>query len=105
MEAVLRRIVLPDPDYTLRAEGIPVLDGYGFPLYRNPAFTEGRFGWKGCDVNHTQDYAETKNPRSEAACEDCLWLLHSTLLGDEEDMEDVVRALAKVGRQVESLRS
>jgi dTDP-4-amino-4,6-dideoxygalactose transaminase len=88
----------------LRAEGIPVLDGYGFPVYRNPAFLEGRFGWDGCDVNRTQDYSTVRNPRAEEACADTLWLLHSVLLGTEADMEDVVRGLRKVCDRADELR-
>lgn len=88
----------------LRAEGIPVFEGYGFPVYRNPAFLEGRYGWKACPVNHTRDYSREHHPRTEAACASAAWLLHSTLLASDEDMEDVVAALRKLVENLNALR-
>ncbi len=88
----------------LKAEGIPVMPGYGFPLYRNPAFRDRAFGWAGCDVNKTIDYSQTYQPESERACEESLWLLHSVLLGSDADMDDVVRAFEKVAHHRAALR-
>lgn len=64
----------------LNAEGIPALPGYGFPLYRNPAFA----GLQVC------------NPRAERACRESIWLMHQNLLGNRGDLDDIVRAFDKI---------
>ena len=36
------------------------------------------------------------NPlNTERACQEAVWLEHRLLLGDKEDMEDIVRAISK----------
>lgn len=72
----------------LKAEGIPALEGYGFPLYKNPAF--GKNG-----IN---------NPNAEKACAEHIWLLHNTLLGSKKDVQDIARAFEKVSENKEELR-
>jgi dTDP-4-amino-4,6-dideoxygalactose transaminase len=65
---------------TLNAEGIPALPGYGFPLYKNPAFAG----------------LEVKNPNAEIACKQAIWLMHQNLLGGKDDLDDIVRAFEKL---------
>jgi dTDP-4-amino-4,6-dideoxygalactose transaminase len=69
----------------LNAEGIPALPGYGFPLYKNPAF-----------LGKGMDYSKVYNENSEAACKEVVWILHNALLGTEEDMLDIVNAVKKI---------
>lgn len=88
----------------LKAEGIPALPGYGFPLYRNPAFVNHAYGWHGCDDNKQIDYTQVRNPNAEFACCQSFWLIHNTLLGTREDMDDIVRAIAKVSEERAALR-
>lgn len=64
----------------LNAEGIPALSGYGFPLYKNPAFA-------GLDVS---------NPNAEKACREHIWLLHNNLLAEKEDIDDIIAGFEKI---------
>lgn len=72
----------------LNAEGIPALPGYGFPLYKNPAFA-------GLDVS---------NPNAEKACREHIWLLHNNLLGKKEDIDDIIAGFEKIIENREELR-
>jgi dTDP-4-amino-4,6-dideoxygalactose transaminase len=74
-----------------QAEGLPVALGYGMPLYRQEA-------WGG-------KYDTCRCPVSEDLCyRTGLWLAHTLLLGDEEDMGDIVRVFQKIQRNVSHLR-
>jgi len=87
----------------LRAEGIPCLEGYTFPLYENPLFASINFndrsspyriGREG-EVNF-RDYRGTC-PVAERACrEESIWLTHDLLLGDERDTADIAQAFEKI---------
>jgi len=78
----------------LNAEGIPALPGYGFPLYKNPAFQEMKL----------RKYKTVCNPKAEQACRESIWFMHNNLLGTKKDMDDIVRALEKVVENRQSLR-
>jgi dTDP-4-amino-4,6-dideoxygalactose transaminase len=78
----------------LNAEGIPALPGYGFPLYKNPAFQKMKL----------RNYKTVYNPKAEQACKESIWLMHQNLLGTKKDMEDIVRAVQKVVENRGSLR-
>lgn len=87
----------------LAAEGIPCSAGYAHPLYKNPMFLNRDFYPRGCPLtcghyNRTIDYAEFTSlcPNAERACREAVWLEHRLLLGDQEDMEDIARAVEKV---------
>lgn len=88
----------------LGAEGIPVKPGYPYPLYRNPLFRRESGlltrhpGW-----HAAQDYENLNLPEAERACRDALWLNHEVFLGDERDVDDVLRAIEKLHRQASSL--
>jgi dTDP-4-amino-4,6-dideoxygalactose transaminase len=95
----------------LRAEGIPCLEGYTFPLYENPIFASIDFNDPsspyrvGRDaVGDFQDY-RGMCPVSERACrEESIWLTHDLLLGSEEDTLDIARAFEKLYDHREELR-
>jgi dTDP-4-amino-4,6-dideoxygalactose transaminase len=88
----------------LQAEGIPFKPGYPHPLYRNPLFRResgllARYpGWRA-----GQDYENLNLPEAERACRDALWLNHEVFLGDERDMDDILRAIDKLHRHASSL--
>jgi dTDP-4-amino-4,6-dideoxygalactose transaminase len=94
----------------LRAEGIPCLEGYTFPLYENPLFTSIDFNDPGSpyrigreEVVRFQDYRGTC-PVAEKACrEESIWLTHDLLLGDEQDTADIARAFEKIYENREEL--
>jgi dTDP-4-amino-4,6-dideoxygalactose transaminase len=81
----------------VNAEGIPLLFGYEFPLYRTPAFLSKQFrcnSWY-TDVYGPVDYSRVRLKSSEDACRDTAWILHNALLGSERDIEDIATALKK----------
>ncbi len=87
----------------LRAEGIPCLEGYTFPLYENPLFISIEFNNPASPYrmgrNGAIDFRDYRGscPVAERACrEESIWLTHDLLLGDEEDTADIARAFAKV---------
>lgn len=84
----------------LQAEGIPAYKGYA-PLYREPLFAldPREYPWIA-----DRDYAGLHLPVCEHACnEEAVWLAQSVLLGTETDMEDIVRAVAKIHQNVAEL--
>jgi dTDP-4-amino-4,6-dideoxygalactose transaminase len=85
----------------LNAEGIPALPGYGFPLYKTPAFQSGNWGIKG--QRHDYSYNDVYLPVAEKACKQVFWILHSVLLGTHKDMEDIANGIRKVAENVDDL--
>ena len=73
----------------LAAEGIPATGGYPYPLYRNPMFLDRALA---------SDYTVYPGlcPNAERACAEAVWLEHRLLLGEREDMDDIVSAVRKV---------
>jgi dTDP-4-amino-4,6-dideoxygalactose transaminase len=80
----------------LMAEGIPASGGYAHPLYRNPMFLDPAL-----PVDYSR-YAALC-PASERACQETVWLEHRLLLGDLDDMDDIVRAVERIYAHREEL--
>jgi dTDP-4-amino-4,6-dideoxygalactose transaminase len=77
------------------AEGLDISGGYGVPIYRQPAFAEGR---------HAARYAAVHCPVAEDLCaRSAMWLPHQILLGSPSDMEDIVAILQKIKRHAHRL--
>ncbi len=92
----------------LNKEGISTLEGYPFPLYRQPIFAEKNFWGNDCPVNCTFykkdiDYSKTYNPVSEKACEIGFWFPNIVLHGNKEDTESIVEAINKIKKYSEEL--
>lgn len=90
------------------AEGVPFYGGYPHPVYRNPLFLRKGKGADYCPLSCPYygkkiEYSKLHLENSERACKEALWLTHSILLGTEEDMMDIVRAVRKVRENVKSL--
>lgn len=83
----------------LVAEGIPCQEGYAIPLYEQPLFANKAFGpYTGYRQNDADiDYRKVYLPVTEKACktEGC-WITQNMLLGDTQDMADIVSAVTKV---------
>lgn len=80
------------------AEGVRMLSGYVYPVYATPGFRDKQFrtsGWFSTIYEET-DYSEIRLRETEAACEQCTWLLHNSLLGPSEEMADIAEAIRKV---------
>ncbi len=85
----------------LNAEGISTLEGYPFPLYKQPIFTEQNFWNNYCPVNcsfykKTIDYTKSWNPTSEQICKTGFWFPNTVLHGSKEDIDDIVEAINKI---------
>ncbi len=81
---------------SLIAEGVPAFVGYP-AIHQTPAFREGNFAprWKAQDPL-LPDYQAVHCPISEELGEQVVWLHHRTLLGDEEDLAELVGAIRKI---------
>ena len=92
----------------MRAEGIPIAEGYTVPLYRQPLFTRKAFGpYTGCLGSRPDlDYEAALCPVCDRICgEEGGWLYQSILLGSENDMDDIARAAAKIHEARDELRA
>ncbi|MGQ9617764.1 MAG: DegT/DnrJ/EryC1/StrS family aminotransferase [Candidatus Aminicenantia bacterium] len=90
----------------LNAEGIPVYPGYSIPLYKQPVFNgEDKnkiFKTLGVDIN----YNDIHLPITENACyEEAIWLNQRVLLGEREDINDIVNAFIKIKENLDELIS
>lgn len=87
----------------VKAEGIPLQQESGQPMFRSSLFPWETSRWKRL-YGDRMDYSEVRTPVSEhttrqTACR----LAHEVLLGTEADMEDIVAAIEKVHRHAEEL--
>jgi dTDP-4-amino-4,6-dideoxygalactose transaminase len=85
----------------LRAEGVPVSEGYLLPLHQQPLFRDKAFGpYTGYrSARPDVDFAAMSCPVAERACTaDAAWLYQSVLLGTQQDLDDIVTAFEKVYR-------
>jgi dTDP-4-amino-4,6-dideoxygalactose transaminase len=87
----------------LSAEGIPAGGGYAHPLYRNPLFTEARFG-RIKQLVEFPDYNEVCCPNCERLCRERVSIPQACLLGTQDDMRDIVRAVEKIRENLDELR-
>ena len=67
----------------LKAEGIPGISWYPYPIYRNKLFA-------------SRGYQSPDCPEAERMCKECFWLASEVLLADTADLNDVVQAIEKV---------
>ena len=93
----------------MNAEGIPIMEGYPFPLYKQPLFQEAKFWKNGCPFNcsfygKSPNYKEVHHPQAEEACEVGLWLPNYVLHGSESDLDDVVRAIRKIQNYADEIK-
>ena len=93
----------------LNAEGIPFVPGDRKPIYRHPVFEIQNLAKSLCPqvLEHfcqAVDLAHPKCPSTEEACGCTLILRHQVLLGEAQDMEDIVEAVWKVKKNIDELR-
>ena len=89
----------------MRAEGIDAMHaGYSLPVYRQPVLLAPNFGLATPPLFSgvypaIPDYGKVTLPATERACtEEALWVRQSVLLGERQDMNDIVAAIDKVQR-------
>jgi len=89
----------------LRAEGIPASPGYSIPLYRQPVFRNRNYGIYQRPALSDVDFEALNLPVTERACgSEAVWFTQNVMLGGREDMDDIVRAVAKLGEHRGELR-
>ena len=96
----------------LNAEGIPISEGYNFPLYENPLFRNVKFNKPGSvyltdRARPIRDYRTYREscPVAERACRiESMWIAQNLLLGSEDDTRDIVRAFERVYANRSELR-
>ena len=87
----------------LHAEGIDgVHAGYSLPVYRQPVLLAKNFGlatpplYSGV-YPQMPDYGKVAWPVTDRACDtEALWVRQNMLLGERQDMDDIVAAVAKI---------
>ena len=78
------------------AEGLPIGGGYGMPVYKQKAFSEGPLA---------RHYHDIFCPVAEDLCDRTgMWFEHQLLLGDEHDMGNIVTICAKIKENASALR-
>ncbi len=83
----------------LEAEGIPASNGY-VPLYRLPLFqTDEVLAITGSG----REYASLRLPATEKACTETVWITQNVLLGDRQDMNDILGAINKIRKNIDEL--
>ena len=86
----------------LKEEGIPCSSGYAHPLYKNELFLKHEFtGRAGRSPSHPAENMEYRVfeqtcPQAERACAEAVWLEHRLLLAEQNEIEDIVRAIRKI---------
>lgn len=81
----------------LRAADVPVIPGYGYPLYRNPVFKNPpSFVRALVNKRRSQEEWEEICPNVEMVCRSTFWLHHSVLLGEEQDMNSLIERVVQV---------
>lgn len=88
----------------LREEGLPVAAGYN-PLYEQELFTEfeARAPAVSRLADSVPDYEEVDCPETDRVAEVAGWMSQQVLLGDDDDVDDVVRAFEKVAGAADRL--
>src|SRR5262249_54118370 len=89
----------------IRAEGIDAMHaGYSLPAYRQPVLLAKNFGLATPPLfsgvyPRMPDYSQVACPATDRACaEEALWVRQNVLLGECQDMDDIVAAIAKIQR-------
>lgn len=88
----------------LKAEGVQAGNGYGMPLYKQPAFQRQNIKTILPDrIGPIPDYENMNLPQSEKFCAEQITLDHATLLADKSEIEKLVEAFAKIKKNIKEL--
>jgi dTDP-4-amino-4,6-dideoxygalactose transaminase len=88
----------------INAEGIPTQASYP-PVHRLEIFQNGEFKKRLSPevANQPFDFLKESYPVSQDAADNTVWMVHRTLLGDEQDMAEIVDAVRKIQHQYRDL--
>src|SRR5262247_670939 len=95
----------------MHAEGMNgIHSGYSLPVYRQPVLLAKNFGlatpplFRGV-YPEMPDYSQVALPATDRACaEEALWVRQSVLLGERQDLDDIVTAIDKIQRHSDELQ-
>ncbi len=95
----------------LHAEGIEGMHaGYSLPAYRQPVLRAKNFGLATPPLfsgvyPQTPDYSQVACPATDRACDaEALWVRQNMLLGERQDMDDIVAAIVKIQSHCDELQ-
>ncbi len=93
----------------LNAEGIPFVPGDKKPLYRHPVFEMQNLRDYLCPdalerYCQALDLRDPQCPTAEEACKCTIILRHQVLLGEPEDMDDIIEAMWKIQKNIDELQ-
>lgn len=90
----------------MNAEGIPNQASYP-PLHELAMFRNGEYRKCLSEATAKEDHAflKEKFPNTQRAAWETVWLPQPALLGDEQDMHEIVAAIAKIQRNAKELAS
>jgi dTDP-4-amino-4,6-dideoxygalactose transaminase len=95
----------------IHAEGIDgIHPGYSLPVHRQPVMLAKNFGLATPPLfsdTHPQmpDYGKVALPATDRACEaEALWVRQNMLLGERQDMDDIVAAIVKIQSHCDELQ-
>jgi dTDP-4-amino-4,6-dideoxygalactose transaminase len=95
----------------LQAEGIEgVHGGYSLPVYRQPVMLAKNFGLATPPLfsgvyPEVPDYSRVAWPVTDRACtEEAVWIRQNMLLGERQDMDDIVAAVLKIQQYHDEIR-
>ncbi len=88
----------------LNAEGVPAHDGYGVPLYKQPAFKKENL--KGIIPRGTKapDYEKLRLPGAEKFIAEQITIPHQVLLSGREGLDLIVNSVRKIKENVDELQ-
>jgi len=95
----------------MHAEGINGIHaGYSLPVYRQPVLCAKNFGlatpplFSGA-YPQMPDYSQVAWPATDRACDtEALWVRQNMLLGERQDMDDIVTAIVKIQSHCDELQ-
>ena len=95
----------------IRAEGIDAMHaGYSLPVYRQPVLLAKNFGLATPPLfsgvyPQIPDYSQVACPATDRACDaEAVWVRQNVLLGERQDMDDIVAAIDKIQRHSHELQ-
>lgn len=95
----------------LGAEGIDAMHaGYSLPVYRQPVLLAKNFGLATPPLfsgvyPQTPDYSTVVCPATDRACDaEAVWVRHNVLMGERQDIDDIVAAIDKIQRYSHELQ-
>ncbi|MBV8475614.1 MAG: DegT/DnrJ/EryC1/StrS family aminotransferase, partial [Acidobacteria bacterium] len=90
----------------MNAEGIPNQASYP-PLHELHMFRNGEYRncLSGPDAKEEHAFLKCSFPNTERAAWETVWIPQPALLGDEQDIEEIIRAISKIQRNAKNLAS